>query len=99
HPLSRVSQMLLGAVAGSPSADTEQDFKTPGGVEEALAGLAGAAPVLVVLDDLDRAGPASFVFLERLAAMRSPAPVLVVGVSRPGLEGRGSGRSGQPTSG
>jgi DNA-binding SARP family transcriptional activator/WD40 repeat protein len=89
-------QALLRAVTASSGGNASEDGDTPRVVEEALAELAAAGPVLVVLDDLDRAGPDSLAFLERLAWTPSPAPVLVVGLSRHGLQSLQPGIWAQP---
>jgi DNA-binding SARP family transcriptional activator/WD40 repeat protein len=92
----RAGQALLRAVTASSGGSASADGDTPRVVEEALADLAAAGPVLVVLDDLDRAGPDSLAFLQHLASTPSPAPVLVVGLSRHGLQGLQPGAWAQP---
>ena len=96
QPFRAAGQALLRAVTSSPGGTASKDGDTPRVVQGALAELAGAGPVLVVLDDLDRAGPEGLAVVERLASTPSPAPVLVVGLSRQELPGLQSGAGAQP---
>jgi tetratricopeptide (TPR) repeat protein len=83
HELSRLVAGLAGRISGlgPPSTadpETERDrlFQA---VDGWLAAASAEAPVLLVLDDLHWAGPATLLLLRHLARSREPARLLVVG--------------------
>lgn len=83
---ARLAPLLDDASAAHPDAAADATtgrFRLHLAAGDYLAGLAGAAPLLLVLDDLHWADEETLVLLSRLPERLADLPVLVVGTFRP----------------
>jgi DNA-binding SARP family transcriptional activator len=80
--IARVREVASALVAGEPMGGILRDEDVLRGAPRWIAALSAKAPVVVVVDDIDRAGTPALHVIEQLASLSMPKRVLVIGSLR-----------------